>query len=92
MIGFLTSFATTLPNALSAKLTITLPPSIISLNCIKPGLLHFFAATVNYEVAVKKGLKVKPSQLCYTLPDKLRARIYFDESNYFHRLGCQLIA
>ena len=39
-IGFFTSLAVTRPSALSDKLTITFPPSIISDNLIEPGFSH----------------------------------------------------
>ena len=50
--------AATLPNALSDKLTTTLPPSRISANFIKPGLSHFIFVTVK-SWATSQSLLVK---------------------------------
>ena len=46
VIGFLMSLAVTLPKALSERLTITFPPSIISDNFIDPGFSQCFFVIV----------------------------------------------
>ena len=62
MIGFFISSAHTLPNALSDKLTITLPPSIISESFKFPGLSHFFWVIVK-SWATSQSLLVKYPEL-----------------------------
>ena len=46
VIGFLTSLAATLPNALYDRLTTTFPPSKISASSINPGSSHLIFVIV----------------------------------------------
>ena len=61
-MGFLTSDAVTLPRHLSDKLTITLPPSIISDSLRKPGCSHFCFVIVK-SWATSHNLLVKYPEL-----------------------------
>ena len=60
--GFLTSAAVTLPNALSDKLTTTLPPSKISESSINPGSSQFTLVIVK-SCATSHSLLVKYPEL-----------------------------